>query len=329
LDPHDVQVAAQHADKLLRLVMRRLGRELPGEETIALVPTQVTLESADGSQTYDDVSGRIELDAESSTAILRFRLPELDTGEPPQITLVRQGTAAGVRTTIKLDTLGATLPVSAFTSWLDLEPVLGGDASFNGAIAVEEVGGCYSCDATGMLDAVDLKRLIAQRFPHHLAGSATVEIKHARLREDKLVEAVGVVRSESGTIGGSLLAAAVELLGCEPGAAPSAALPMTAGRNSEYQELAVAFSIDERGMKLKSVDPARPLIRDERGKALLVEGSDAALPLIELVRALVPDSTLTVPATKETAQLVRWLPLPPIQRAADAEPDVPPLRVNQ
>jgi hypothetical protein len=328
LDPHDVQVAAERADKLLRLVIRRLGRELPGNDAIALVPTQVTLESEAGSQTYDDVSGRIELDAESSTAILRFRLPEMETGEPPQLSLIRHGTAAGVRTTILLDTLGATLPLSAFTGWFDLESVLGGEATFNGELAVQEVGGRYSCDATGVLDAVDLKRLVAERFPHHLAGSATVEIKHARLRENKLVEAAGILHSVSGTIGGSLLRVAVELLGCQPGGAPSEA-PFTSGRNSAYQELSLAFSIDERGVILKNTNPAEPLLCDERGKALLFEADDAPLPLVELVRALVPESALQVPATQETVQLVRWLPLPPIKRAPDAKPDVPPLRVKQ
>lgn len=326
LDPHDVEVAEARADKLLRLVLRRLARELPGDEAVALVPTQVTLKSDAGSQTYDDVAGRIELEADSSSALLRFQLPEFEAGEPPQVSLIRRQTEAGVRTATQLDTLGATLPVSVFSPWLKLDAVLGGDASFNGSLTVEEAGGQYSCNATGVFEAVDLERLIGRRFPHHITGNATLQIQRAELRADKLLEAVGVLRSPSGTIGGSLLTAAVELLGCEPAAGPAGDLPFAANQKSVYRDLNVAFTIDERGLVFRSVSEGQPIIRNGDDKALLFEGPAAPQPLLQLVRLLVPASDVQVPATKETAQLMRWLPVPPLSRAADSKPDAPPLR---
>lgn len=331
IDPHEVELAAKHADKLRRLVARRLAHEIPGDESLALLPTQVTLTSPDASQTYDDVAGRIELAADVATATLRFRLPECEDGEPPLFSISRRRTASGMRTTAKLATQGAELPVSVLSPWLDLADFLGGDATFQGSLTIEEEDGQYACQAAGVLAEIDLEQLIARRFPHHITGRATIEVKRARLEAGRLLEAVGMVRSRSGTIGGSLLAAAVELLGCQPGAAPPGELPFALGRNDEYRNLALVFRVDEQGLVLKSLSSAQPpgaLVLNQRGAALVTSTADGPVPLVQLVRALVPESELQVPATEETSQLVRWLPLPPIMRSPDEPPHVPPLRLQ-
>jgi hypothetical protein len=312
--------------------MRRLSRELAGDTEIWLVPTQVTLEGATASQTYDDVDCRIDSRDDESTATLRFRLPEPQTGEPPLVSIVRRRTESGVSTTVKLETLGAVLPVSFFSPWLQLEPTLGGDAKFSGALAVVEAQGRYSCEMEGLLTDVDLERLVAWRFPHHLTGQAAVEITRARIESGRLVEAAGLLRSASGTIGGSLLVATVELLDCRPGPTPDGRMPFAAGRNYAYNNLAVDFTIGEQGVLLESpadAEPAGALVLNEQGRSLVGAPPGGPVPLIQLVRALVPDSELQVPATKETARLVPWLPLPPVVRSPEEAPSALPLRMDE
>lgn len=330
IDPHEVELAAKHADKLRRLVTRRLTHEIPGEASLSLLPTQVTLTSADASQTYDDVAGRIEMADEGATATLRFRLPEHEEGEPPLFSISRRRTDSGMGTTAKLATLGAELPVSMLSPWLDLTGLLGADATFQGTLAIDEEEGQYGCQAAGVLADIDLERLIGRRFPQHIVGRATIEIKRVRLESGRLVEAMGVIRSPLGEIGGSLLLAAVDMLGCQPGAAPAGKLPFASGRNDEYRNLALSFRIDERGLLLTSLSSAQPagaLLLNKRGTAILTSPMDGPVPLVQLVRALSPASDLLVPATKETSQLTRWLPLPPVIRPPDARPQTPPLRM--
>lgn len=330
VDPHEVELAAKHVDKVRRLVTRRLTHEIPGDASFSLLTTQVTLTSADAGQTYDDVAGRIELADDVATATLRFRLPEHEDGEPPLFSISRRRTTSGVRTTAKLATLGAELPVSMLSPWLELTELLGADATFQGTITIDEDGGRYACQAAGLFADIDLERLVARRFPHHLAGRATVEVKRARLEAGRVVEAAGIIRSPSGEIGGSLLAAAVELLGCQPGAAPAGKLPFALGRNDVYRNLAIVFQLDGQGLTLSSPSSAQPpgaLLLSKRGAALVTSPMDGPVPLVQFVRALSPESDLLVPATKETSQLVRWLPLPPVMRPRDEPPGVPPLRV--
>lgn len=331
IDPHAVELAAKHADKLRRLVTRRLAHEIPGDASLALISTQVTLVSDDATQTYDDVAGRIELADDVATATLRFRLPESDDGEAPLFAISRRRGESATRTTVKLATLGTQLPAAMLSPWLDVTELLGDDATFQGTITVDEEDGHFACQAAGVFAEIDLERLVARRFPHHLTGRATIEVKRARLEAGRVVEAVGLMRSPSGTIGGSLLAAAVDMLGCQPGPAPAGKLPFALGRNDEYQNLALVFQMDEQGLTLGSPSSAHPpgaLLLGKRGSVLLTSPLDGPVPLVQIVRALAPESELLVPATKETSRLVSWLPLPPVKRPPDEQPAVPPLRMD-
>lgn len=333
LAANDVELAAERGERLLRLLMRRLTRELPGDEAIWLVPGSVTLVGIAGSQTYDDVECRVESQPDKSTATLRFRLPEAEAGEPPVFTIVRRHIGDSDATAVTLDTLGAELPISIFKPLLNLQPMLGDDAALKGKLSLEASGGRWSGRLSGNLTEVDLERLIARRFPHHFAGRAEVEVDRARFEGSKLIEASGRIHSEAGTVGGSLLVAAVELLDCQPGAAPLGHLPFTSGDNYRYHDLALDFAVNEHGLRLTAPRDAKvagALVLNERDVAMLLESRSGMLPLIQLVKALVPDSTVQVPATKETAALVPWLPLPPIVRAPDDDRafSAPPLRVN-
>ncbi|HVX10519.1 MAG TPA: hypothetical protein VHC22_05025 [Pirellulales bacterium] len=330
LAPGDVEVAAPRANKLLRLVQRRLAHELPGDDAVWLTPTQVTLVTPSASQTYEDVDCRIDTQGDASTATLHFRLPDPQPGEPPMVAITRNRSPAGISTTIKLDTLGTELPVSVFSPWLDLQRELGRDAAFSGSFTVVEGTDRTDCQIEGLFSDLDLHRLVTRRFPHHLTGIANVELK-ADISEGGVVEAVGLLRCESGAIGDSLLAAAIDLLDCQPGTALQGRR-LTAGTHQVFHDLAFDFTVNREGVRLESwadAQPAGALLLDVRGASLLGAPSGEPLPLVQLVRALVPESELLVPATKETARLVPWLPLPPAVPAPGAKPQAPPLTFEE
>ncbi|HET6880936.1 MAG TPA: hypothetical protein VFI31_12315, partial [Pirellulales bacterium] len=148
-------------------------------------------------------------------------------------------------------------------------------------------------------------------------------------RDGRVERAIGSLRSSSGTIGGSLLLAAVEELGCQPGPASPGKFPFVVGRNRHYRDLALGFAVDQRGLQLHSLADERPgaLVLSGDGAVLISAPDEGPLPLVQLLRALAPDSQVQVPATKETAQLAPWLPWPPIVPPADHAPTSPPLRM--
>lgn len=330
--PSDVQVATEHSERLVQLLLRRLTRELPGDEGIWLVPTMVTLQSAAGAQTYDDVECRLEFQPEQATAVIRFRLPQSETGELPAVTIARRRDKGDVAiTAIRLDTRGSSLPVVIFRPWLDLPSLVGDDATFCGSVAIEQDTNAWSWEAVGDLKGIDLGEMVSQRFPHQLLGTAQLRIDEARVVHGRLVTAEGTLKCPAGTIGGSLLAAAVESLGCRTIELQSGGLPFSVDQNQEFQELAIQFAIDETGLAIAALggaDANGAVLLDDRGDPVLFAPVEGRTSLVSCIRALVPDNTIQVPATKETAALESWLPLPPIVPAADRRIAAPPVRVN-
>ena len=330
LAPSDVQVAAERGERLMQIVLRRLTRELPGEEAIWLVPTTVTLQSPGGAQTYDDVECRLETQPEQAAAAIRFRLPQAEGGEAPALSIMRQRKNGTATTTIRLDTRGSSLPVAMFRPWLDVGELLGGDAAFCGSAAIEHDGSAWSCEAAGSLDGIDLGALVSRRFPHHLSGIARLHMDEARVTRGRLVSAEGELTSPAGTVGGSLLAAAVDWLGFRTIELADGGLPFAVEKNHAYQDLALQFAIDETGLLISAAgaEASGAIVLDDRGEALLFAPVEGHVPFVACIRALVPDNTLQVPATKETAALERWLPLPPLVPAADHRPSAPPVRLD-
>jgi hypothetical protein len=291
----------------------------------------VTLRSPTGDQTYDDVEAQIESQPEQSAATVRFRLPDPQMGEPPAFSVVRQRSGGEVVTLFKLDTMSAVLPVSIFAPWLDLQPLLGDEAAFRGSLAITRSGAGWSGELAGVVSDVDLERLVADHFPHSLNARATLAIERSRIENGRLAEANGQILSEWGTVGGSLLVSAVDLLGCVPGTAPPGELPFAGGKNYQFRSLSVEFTVDEEGLLLEASPDATPrgaIVLDERAEAMLFAPPPVPMALIQLVKALVPDSTVQVPATKETASLVPRLPLPAIVPPDNGKRAIssPPLR---
>lgn len=319
LEPSEIEVSADGSQKLAALLIRRLTKELPSEKAIWLIPTSVTLRSGSSEQTYDEVEARLESDADKSSMIVRFRLPEAQAGEPPMLSVVRttdgQKQKTGKQKTIvKLDTMSAVLPISIFSAWLDLKPLVGDAATFGGSLSMEVADGHWSGELAGLLGEVDLAQLVASRFPHHLNGRANVQIEGAIIKNGKLTEVNGQVLSEKGTIGGSLLSAAVEYLGCPPRASRPDHPPFIDSMHYRYRDMSIEFEVDDNGLLL-SANPDAPggaIMLDEQLDKLLAAPTTGPAPLIQLVKLLVPSSEVQVPATKETAALVPWLPFPPI-----------------
>lgn len=312
LRPANVEIVSPAAGRLVRLLMRRLQRELPiAQSMVRVLPSSVTLRGPRDEQSYDDVECLIESTDAGDSATIRFRLAGGEMDEAASVVISRRhARQAGTR--VSLDTAGASLPVALFAPWADWQSVLGRDTRFRGSLWIDADERGWRGDITGVLSEVDLESLVGSRFPHLLTGRATLEIDRARLEQGRLVEATGLLRAEQGVIGRSLVVSMSESLACRP-IADRADQPRSG--NCNYGQLFVRFVLDSDGLRLTG-SPSQPnagfLLTDEHGKPLLAEPVRQPAPLVAFVRALVPLSRMQVPATEETASLIPWLPLPPV-----------------
>jgi hypothetical protein len=316
LMPSDPVLEADRLHRLWDLLSRRLRGELANQEQMLLLPCSLTLISARGEQTYEVLDGRLESDDRGEAAELRFRLAGVDMPEPASIRVVRNQQHQPPSNRVSLTTGSAALPCSLFAPIADLETVLGARATFAGSLWADDAKAGWEAEIAGRFDEVDLRQLVTGRFPHILDGAAAVEITEARFQRSRLIEAYGRLNAGPGVIGPSLLRAAVDALGCDsrPGS----------GRNSQstYSQLAFSFGVDDEGLKLagacEGYTPGTLLV-DGDGRPLLTKSADRPQAVINLLRLLVPASEVLVPATGETADLIPWLPVPPIVPPREAD----------
>jgi hypothetical protein len=311
------EIETDRLDLVWELLLRRLRRELAGESRLRLAPCQLTLRRRDGSQTYDDVCGEIEPTNQGEAIEIHFRVAGADDAEDTNLHILRDRSKSVPATRMELDTGGGALPVSIFAPLADVAGWLGSGARFAGALWVDEAGDGWNAELTGHLLGIDLQTLIGDHFPHQLDGGADLEIGKALVRRGRLVEANGTFRAGPGTIGTSLVAAAVESLDCRAGKIDRDLAAVA------FEELAFHFRIGAGGLVLsgacKSVETRPTVLAGTAGRVLLGPPPEGSVPpVIGLVRMLVPQSEVQVPATRETAALIALLPIPPIVPANGA-----------
>ncbi len=314
-----VEQFAEVLDRMLRC--RTGGPQL----NVRLGAGQLTLRTADGPQTLTELQGRVESLPGGTQATVSFRLAGIETPRPIRIRLVRNRQTTPPTTSFELDTGGGAVPCGLLAVGLTALEQLGPKSRLRGYIwASQASGGGRSANWDGELAGevfdVDLDHLITAHFPHKLSGTAQVTVQSARFRGARLEEAGGTLVAGPGVISRSLIDAAVAQLGLVRGAGQPAW-----GDLVPYEQLALAFWIDSRGLQLQgrcSASVPGPILVGRQG-ALLGHPALQSKPVAALLRTLVPASRHQVPATRQTDWLMGHLPVPQIESPADGQPGVP------
>ena len=128
-----------------------------------------------------------------------------------------------------------------------------------------------------------------------------------------------------GRIDRSLLAAAVDRLGLTP-----AAGPLPDGDLVEYQQLAFSATLDAEGLTLhgRCDGAGRGALLSDGRHRLLGESQQQPTPAVALVRTLVPQNAVQVPASRQTDWLLRHLPVPEVMPLPGTEAVAPRAQVR-
>jgi len=327
----DTEIAAEQIgslDELLdRLMARRLG---PKDFSLRITAGSLTLADPQQPQTLVDLTAGIESTPQSSRAQLRFRLAGDKTPEPIRLNLARDRAANLPTTNIQLDTAGTAVPCRLLAHWLPALDLLGPQCRLRGYLwgspasvgttgnsaAADPAPVSFDTEMTGELLGVDLGRLLTEYSPHSAAGTVNVALQSARFHAGRLVEAAGTISGGPGTMGRSLLDAAVAHLQWR-----TAAFEATQ-RQIAYEQLALAFVLSAGGWSLRAVAPAwGPGIVLAHGRQpLLGDPLTQPQPILGLVRLLAAPSLHQVPATSQSQWLLRHLPEATPVVAAGIEP---------
>jgi hypothetical protein len=276
---------------------------------------------ADHSQTLSDVLGVIKELPNGTCAQLQFGLAGVDSPKPTCIRVVRNRQASPPTSRFDLDTSGNELPCNVLAMALgELEP-LGPRCRFRGAICATQTADGWQGEVAGQLIELDLGRLVNDYSLHKLSGTGEATIQSARFSRGRLEEGSAVIAVGPGTIDRSLMESTVDCLGLTPG--PD---PIPDGDVLRYEQLAFSATLDVQGLRLygrcSTAGPGTILSSGRR--CLLAESpQQQPAPVVSLVRALVPQSAIQVPATRQTDWLLRHLPVPEVRSPAGVEAAAP------
>ena len=281
-----------------RVISRRAGWSQP---EVRLTAEKLTLRSGKMFQALTEVQGKIETLSKKTRAETSFRYAGNRITEPVSLRVTRDCRTNPSTTGWDVYTGDATLACSVLAMGLPAMDALGPRSRFCGHLGISTTSRGLHVDLAGQFTELDLERLVTGNFPHTLTGTATLTLDQARFSGGRLEEAVGRISAGPGTIGPSLLDAASRLGFTRRLESPPATWPVP------YETLAARFRIDSSGFCLLG-GYSRAILVDSLG-ALMVEPASQPLPFVQVIKALVPDAEVQVPATRQTDWLLRHLPV--------------------
>jgi hypothetical protein len=302
---------------LWTLVDGRLRRRAD-QAPLRLAAGEMTLRFRGGVQTLVDCNAQFESASQSDTLTAAFRLADVPATEPVRLRIERSIADGQPGSSFELDARAAAMPCSMLAALLERRNYLGTKSTLRGRIRATEMPDGWQGEFSGHLENVDLNDLVSSQFPHRLTGGASISVEKAVVDHGRLEEFNAAISAGPGIIGESLLSAAVDQLKMRRDPAVAAD-----GSFLRYDALRAILKLDSNGLKLSGEclkNPTGVVLWRHTG-AILWEPVGGPLPITALVKALVPDSRLQVPATRQTDWLLNLLPIPDV---LPHDPSAPP-----
>jgi hypothetical protein len=276
---------------------------------------QLALRAADGSYALQDVQVCFHSAMAESWVDAGFQLAQTDMPNPVRFCLWRTRRSEPPVSGFSLDTGSSVVPCKVLPAWLDVPGLVGPQSLVRGCVRASRTEQGWSGEAKGQLWDVELDRLVSGRFPHTLRGSGQITIESAQFRQGRLDQLQGKLLATSGVISGSLLDAAVQCLSLAKTTGqipPRSLLP--------YDDLTLAFLIDNRGLQIRGRDLNGPILSGPQGPLLQqTASSQQPMPVAALLQTLIPVGLVQVPASPQAAWLLERLPC---SAAAAPEPQI-------
>jgi hypothetical protein len=293
--------------------MRRRRDKAP----LRLAAGELTLRFRGGAATLIDSSAQVESASEHNTFTAAFRLADAPATESVRLRIERSSAGGESASSFELDARAAALPCSMLAALVERRNSLGEKSMLRGAIRATQMPDGWQGEFSGRLENIDLNDLVTDQFPHRLSGKGTMIVGKAIMHSGRVEEFHGTMSAGPGIVSDSLLASAADNLKMRREGS------RTATSTTDYEELSAAFDLDARGLVVRGTckDNRPGIVMCGREGAILWQTTGGPVPVVALVKTLVPDSQTQVPATRQTDWLLNLLPIPDVQ---PHDPSAPP-----
>ena len=303
-------VAAGNLNRLVNQALRPSVDTKTGDRPIRIIAGDLIVRWPGGVQTLTDTQANIGANDNAKSLSASFHLANLPM--PLKLQIERTSESQNRGTKITLDTGDAPLPCSLLCAVLNRDNRLGPQSTLRGKLQASEMPDGWQAEFVGQLEQIDLNAAITDQFPHQLSGMATLDVKHAVVHAGRLEQFQGTVQAGPGIVSSSLVAAAAEMLGMRREFTQIYQPPAADGRIS-YEALAADLRLENGRLIVNGRCGGKTgiVLRGKDG-TILSESTAGPVSMVALVKMLVPDSRVQVPATRQTDWLLKLLPIPDI-----------------
>ncbi|MGY8767319.1 MAG: hypothetical protein ACKVH8_02650 [Pirellulales bacterium] len=165
-------------------------------------------------------------------------------------------------------------------------------------------------EISGVFSDIELGPMLNSRsaHSHYIAGQANLYLEQFQLHNNHIQSAHGWLIGSEGQISLSLVLSAQTHLGVQPVFQTNAG----GGLLRRYTKLGIEFRIAKNQLSLKGFceDFSSDTILAGLESSLVLEPTQSWQPVVSVIPALSSDSGFTVPATAQSAILLRWLASP-------------------
>jgi hypothetical protein len=313
------EIDATAASHLKTLIDGWIQRPIdPHESGLRLAAGELTLCWPGGAQTFVDCSAELRSTSEGNAAEATLHLANSDAAQPIRLEWRRSNVSGQLENSLKIQANSAPLPLALIAAFAERENHLGSHSTLEGILNAMETPDGWQAELTGLMENIDLHSTVSEQFPHQLNGNGKLVIKHAVIHAGRLEEAEGTVHAGPGIVSSSLLSAAAAILGLARSGSQNSVNGLTDNRSPSntiaYEEFAADFLLNNGGLSIhgRCSGTQNGIVMRSRDEILLADSNRGPAPVVALVKMLVPDSRVQVPATRQTDWLLNLLPVPDI-----------------
>lgn len=315
-------VLGDRLDFLARVVGPRILESRRGTSTVWVSPCNVFVRSKEQEQSLERLGAEIRFSADQTELEVSWQLPGAPSaGDLIRLAATRDRSAVSTVARYRLDTGNQAVPCWLAEAVVPELAGLGRECQFRGTVEFWDAAGKAAGQLTGTLTQVDLNSLVTERFGHQLGGLATVRIERGLMEDGKLIELRGQIQARDGAISRSLLQAAAEHLRLN---VADHAMAGGADEIVAFRQLEMEFQISGAALRLRGAADGQQegvLLMAASGP-VLTSPPKHSVAAVALLRTLLPDREYQVPATRQTAELVRLFPVPEASSVRPSETQI-------
>jgi len=288
------------------------------EPSLRWTAGELTLRWSGGAQTFVDCNAEFRSTPDGNAAEATLHLADSDSAQSIRLQWRRSNVSGQPANSLKIQADSTPLPFALIAVLAERENHWGPHSTLEGALTAMETPDGWQAELTGRMENIDLHSAVSEQFPHQLSGNGELAIKHAVIHAGRLEEAEGTIHAGPGMVSPSLLSAAGTLLGLARGGSQNSVNGLMDNRSASntiaYEEFTADFMLDAGGISIhgRCSGSQNGIVMRSRDEILLADSNRGPAPVVALVKMLVPDSRVQVPATRQTDWLLNLLPVPDV-----------------